>query len=287
MTTRIVRAGPDDVERVLPLLARHFTTLTPDMVRALFAQRWRGADDPCGQLLLDGERVVGFIGHIFSRRPVDGVEHTFCNLSTWAVDPPYRSQGSLLLLPLFELARQGVTITDFTAAPEVRPLWERLRFAPVDSGQLQLPIVSLAQLGRRSRARVLLDEPALARALTPAQQALHRDHQLADCHHLLARSPEGTCYAVFTVDPGLGGLPTASFHHVGDRQVFVQALPRIQQAIFERCRTPLLSLPARFVAGQPIPRLSWVQWDRRGVYLSRRLRADQIDELYSELVLLR
>ncbi|MFH1809541.1 MAG: hypothetical protein ABIJ09_12400 [Pseudomonadota bacterium] len=287
MTASIHPATARDQAPISTFLIRHFPDLDHATIAQLFTQRWSTDEGCCGYRMVDEGRIVGFIGHIYSRRPVDGVVHKFCSLSTWAVDPAFRAQSSLLLFPLFRLAAQGYTITDFTAAPHVRPLWGRLGFAPLDTSRVLMPVLPGLARRRREGAGVFVDDGRMVRSLTPAQQQLHRDHVGLEGHHVLARTRRGDCYAVFTIDPGLRGLATATFHHIASGELFLSCVDVIKRALHRALAVRMLDVPSRFVAGLELPPLSLVRWDRQGVFLSRGLRADQIDGLYSELVLLR
>jgi len=285
--TTIHKAAPGDFSQIAPLLLRHFPAVSEAALRCLFTQSWSTEEGSCGlQMKADG-RVVGFVGHIFSRRSIDGVQEKFCNLGLWAVDECYRSGGSLLLLPVFQLARQGYTITDFTSSWSARLLWDKLRFVPVDTGEVIFPVVPLVREKTQLRTRLLVDDPAIEGALDTEARQLYRDHLPYDCHHILAQTGQGGCYALLTLGRGVRNLATSKFHHVSDRATFIKALPAIKEACFRHWRTRLLGVPARFLAGQTLPRLSFVRWDPDPVYFSRRVRADRIDGLYSELVLLK
>ena len=81
--------------------------------------------------LRDGDRVVGFIGTIWSVREIGGKTERFCNLSSWITLPEYRNHSLQLFKAVMEL--RDCTITCHTPAGPLYPLYRRFGFSDLET----------------------------------------------------------------------------------------------------------------------------------------------------------
>src|ERR1700741_4322918 len=82
----IEKAFPDDFERVYPLFEDFgISRLTRNHWHRLFTKNWDSTEDYCGYLLEQRGEVKGFLGLIFSERPINGGREKFCNMPSWTV----------------------------------------------------------------------------------------------------------------------------------------------------------------------------------------------------------
>ena len=100
--------------------------VTEDQWRSLFAPRWNQDEGYAGYALTDRGRVVGFLGYLFSSREIQGRPTRFCNLSSWIVEPEYRSDSLKLLMPALKLREH--TVTNLTPRPSVAKILEKVGF---------------------------------------------------------------------------------------------------------------------------------------------------------------
>lgn len=80
-----------------------------------------GKDIPCmhGQVILNDEEVVGYLGYIYSKRSFNGKSLRYMTPTTWAIDEGYR----IYLFKAFKLALRNVDISaDFTARESVEEM---------------------------------------------------------------------------------------------------------------------------------------------------------------------
>lgn len=89
-------------------------------VNPLFSYTWKESDlnigHKYGQVILDDDKVVGYLGYIISNRVDDGKEYKYLNASTWAIDDGYR----IYLFKALKLAFKDVdVISDFSAISAV------------------------------------------------------------------------------------------------------------------------------------------------------------------------
>src|SRR5882672_8108148 len=100
----IERATSIDFDRVYPLLLDfNNSRIAQDKWRQIFNTNWNSPENYCGLLLLQGGRVEGYLGLLFSARMIKGRTEKFCNMTSWIVREGCRSQ-SLLLFELLKLS---------------------------------------------------------------------------------------------------------------------------------------------------------------------------------------
>lgn len=157
-----------------------------------------------GTLLETAGRVVGVIIQIYHQNNDGSVR---CNMSSWWVQPEYRTFGGLLIS---RALRHPATYTNITPAPQTIALLEAQGYRPYCRGR----VVALAWLSRRvARARVRRFDPARPGPLDPDEAAILRDHASYGCISLVCEM-EGRCHP-FVFAPrrraGLVGLAVLTY----------------------------------------------------------------------------
>jgi hypothetical protein len=99
---RLLRAGLD-------------AQLSPEIWRRLFEYPGAANQPNLGFVLESGDRLVGFLGAIYSERLLNGRIERFCNLSSWYTVPEFRSSSLTLMMAL--LSQRGYTFTTLTPSP--------------------------------------------------------------------------------------------------------------------------------------------------------------------------
>ncbi|TDR94679.1 acetoacetate--CoA ligase [Enterovirga rhinocerotis] len=129
--TSIRAARPEDLDEICALLDRGFPGghVARSEWRRIAATRWTEDDLGYGLVLLAGGQIVGFLGTLFADRPRDdGTTALVCNLTSWYVEPAYRSAGALLMAAA--MRRRDVIYTSLTPAPTVEPILSGIGFTP-------------------------------------------------------------------------------------------------------------------------------------------------------------
>lgn len=260
--------------------------LTREDWRKLYDYPWETNEGYCGYALIDGDSVVGFISMIFSERVINGRVERFCNLANWIVKPEYRSQSLTVLLPSLKLTSH--TLTDFTPSDQVREISKRLGFKDLDGGLRVLlpPLMGPLGMGWRNPPQITTEPSQMAQWLQPDDFRIFQDHQQTQCRHLLLRDGNSYCYVIFsTVRTNRGSLRYSSIHFISNKELFAKHSMPIRSMIMRTSRSPLVVVDRRLVADLPL-RLSFdlpVQAAR--LYKSATVKPEEIDNLYSELVL--
>lgn len=282
-TIRVEAVSPDAFDEIYPPLLRVLDPHRPrEEWRRIFSYAWRPAADPVGWVLRDGGRPVGFLGAIFSERPVAGVPRRFCNISSWIALESHRAEASLLVMPLRRL--RGCTVTNLTPTPAVHRTFTALGFSVLDAEWTVLRPAGHF-LRPSGGCEVLTDPEAIAPRLDDADRRILADHR-PFTHALLAEDARGRCLVLYTLGRRRR-LRSARMHYLGDAAVFRRCWPAIHRRLLGRHGAALAECDSRLLPGPPMAgsyRTPIVPAPR--MYRSAELQPAEIPNIYSELVLL-
>ena len=269
-------ARPEDFDAVYPLLRQlNDTRITRAVWQRLFDPLWRGSDYSPGYVLEDGSAMVGFIGTLFSERLVNGQRHRFCNLTSWVVEPEYRSQSVMMLLPI--LRDKSATLSSLTSSEEAYAIYRKLGFKDLDT---QARVIYRLP-GVRSSAYQIVRAEACEALLDAGQASYFADHRQLDIEHCLVRGAGGQCYLMIECKRG-----RAHIHHISDVAWFRAHVSRFRHALLATLGMKTLQVDERFLAGMRILGSRAKVFDQPKQFRSRALDVMDIDALYSELVVL-
>jgi hypothetical protein len=249
-----------------------------DWVQA-FRQRWDDDKPNNGFLLRDGDQIVGGIGAIYSKQHIHGKTERFCNITSWCVLEPYRSQSMRMALTL--TGQPGYHYTDLTPTRIVAGSLRFLKFRPMNEKRTVWPNLPLVFHGG---VRVLTDPEEIA-GLPPEASCVYRDHRhLPWLSHLAAGRPGTYCHVVYKRGV-LKRLPCADVLHISDPGLFLRYHRNIGHHLLSRHGIPSCRAESRLLAGKP--RLA----REVGGYIPKMFRSDSLSEsdisnLYSELAAL-
>ena len=272
---KIRPATAADFEAVYPLLRQlNDTRISRDIWRRLFEPLWRPQPFCPGYLIDDEGHIGGFIGALYVEREVAGESRVFCNLTSWIVEPAYRAQSVMLLLPL--LRDKRFIITSFTSNDESYQVYNKLKFKDLE---VEARVIYRFPHWRSGAYRLHWDD-ALEALLDARELGHFRHHQFAGLRHCLIQHESHSCYLVIELKRGRGHIHYAS-------------APGWLAEHLAACRWPLmgvlgvrtLQLDERFLGGVGL-------WPSRRKTLSHprqyrgALAPGDIDALYSELLVL-
>lgn len=282
----IVRpAEPGDVEGIVALLDRMNPKLAPERWRRLFAYDWLAPKPDLGRVAVFEDRIVGFIGAVYSDRTIAGRRERVVNLSSWYLDRSHRGQGRGLMTAGRRL------MTEVTANPE----WHYSIITSSSKTPRILRAVGFEVLDshrydwRRRAApagglEVLQDRQDLLPRLPADQRRLLADHAGLPVTPMLFRHAGGATLVLFSVTRKGNDQPWYDVLHVDDPDF----LPRHGQAVADAILPDgdaVLSADERFCAAAP-PGAARVALPVPRFIKSPHLAGHHIDHLYSELQLL-
>lgn len=273
---------PSSFAAIYPLLRSHDPDLSPATWQSLFNYPWQRSSSYCGYGLFDGETAVGFLGMIFSQRRISNQTHNVCNLTTWVVRPDYRSHSFSLMMPIMRL--KDHTITDLSATNDVARISERLGFKPLETSvSILLPY---SKPDAELEGRLYSNDEIASLSLSATTRHVFADHRSYDsCHQLLLRTQRGDCHVLYTVniDPRLSCCHIQS---ISNLDLFERHQAKIRQRIVQDTGIPLIAVDSRLVDSVDVPSSFRLPLGVPRLYLSQQLQPEQIDNAYSELILL-
>jgi hypothetical protein len=144
-----------DVDRIVDLLTRGFRGRTREFwvqaLRRLSEHPTPPGFPKYGYLLECSDRLVGVLLLIFSSIEADGETRLRCNLSSWYVEPSYRSYATILVS--HALRHKHVTYLNITPDLSTLPILEAQGYVRYCSGRfVAVPSLSVPTRGARVRA---------------------------------------------------------------------------------------------------------------------------------------
>ncbi len=280
---RVAAATAADSDRVRPLLAGfNNRRISAAQWSSLFHYSWPSPVETRGFLLLDDARVVGFLGTIWSERDVAGRRERICNLSSWITLPEFRHHS----LRLFQAAcaLEDCTITCHSPAAALHPLYRRCGFADLET-KLRIVLPTPSGTFGWPRWRATTDPDAIAARVGPEDRRILEAHRPHSCAHLLVWNGNEYCYVIATRTKGKR-CHFAHLHYVSHRDLLPAILDRIKWHLLFALGTPLLMIDARLVADLALPYSREAALAVPHVFRSPTLAPAQIDNAFSELILL-
>lgn len=277
----IERATAADFERVYPLLLDFdIPRFTKDHWQRIFNNTWHSPEDYCGYVLFQDGEVKGFLGLLFSRRLIGGRSEKFCNMTSWIVREECRSQSLRLLLELMKL--KDYTLTNFTASQTVAAVLRKLGFSELDTTH-QILFPNPAAL--RSKASCYVDADQIREQLSEQDRAIFDDHHQLDCRHLLIASADDYCYLILK-NKVHRHLPFARIHYLSNQQLFLKTIDAVRTQVCLRLRVAGLLVDQRYLSEQQFGYSQLYPQQCPAFFKSSTVTADQIDTIYSEVILL-
>lgn len=272
-------------DQAYPLLQELNPNLSRNVWQSIFQPPWSQEEDYCGYGLWDGEEMVGFLGLIFSQRMINSQVERFCNITSWIVKEPYRGQSMSLMFPLMKL--KDYTLTDLSAYQELFPLLKRMGFKELDSRlKLLIPMRFARDRPSGQSVQIVQTQDQIRSKLSAGDLAVFDDHQgIEGCRHMLLEVGDQTCYAVYTLNQS-GRFPYCCLQYISNVQCFAEASVALRLCLAKQHQTPFIFVDSRFIAGVDLPWTIEVPLKFTKLYKSDRLAPPQIDNLYTELMLL-
>lgn len=251
--------------------------------RRIFEYSWSSPEEHVGYALYEDGEPVAFLGLLFHERELGGATRRFCNVSSWIAREPYRHQATLLVLALRRL--DGYTITNLSPNRIAYEVFERLGFQDLEThwtilgpGRILRPSTFTSEV-RLSGSRDHLDD-----VLGDSCSRILNDHR-DSTYHAAAEFPGGYCYVVYTL-ARRWYLPSVRIHFFSDKEGFERTLPRLQFYWLRRHGAVVAECDSRLLEGVELPGSRRIPRTIPRMYRSSDLERSQIDNLYSEVVLL-
>lgn len=283
MKTQVVKITVDDFHRVHdPLLRKLNPYFSQDRWHRLFDWGWENPEDHVGfGLECPSGELVGFLASIYSVRQFgDGDPVPVCNVSSWIVEPGFRSSALALVMPI--LRRRDLTVTNLTSLPEVNDMFRKLGFTTLETHtRVLLPLPGPIRLQDMECVEI---DPAKPQTFSEGAASVIRDHAKVE-HQWLLRGDGSNCHVVLTLGRRRR-LRTARIHHISDPEVFVRGIWSLRRQLRKKHGTVLCEWDDRLLGGLEVPRTQRVPLPVSRIFRSPQVDAQELSNLYSELPLL-
>lgn len=252
---------------------------SPEQWTAGLTTDWLPDPPNHGFVLRDKGAIVGGIGAYYALRKMDGQLIKLCNITSWCVLDSHRHQSMRLAMAV--IGQAGFHFTDFSPTKVVGATLKFLKFKALDERQvvsLNLPWPTISGL------RTVCREEAITACLDGDALKVYQDHRRFPwLRHVLVGRPGAWCHVIYKRRT-FKRLPAAEILHASDATLLNAGWHELSRHLLAR------GLVSTHVDYRTLGRLPWPAALRTGfnakVYLSDRLRDDQIDYLYSETMAL-
>jgi hypothetical protein len=281
---RVEKVDCSNLKGIDDILTDIWSTDSEERGKKVFGYQWERDETHCGLILMDGDRTVGFLGMIFSRRLINDKVEKFCNLTSWFVCKDYRSRAIFLILPL--RAMKDYTITDLTPSKNVYKIQNKLGFKDLETkGRLLLPFGRRLFQPKYSPINLTHDLAAIQQKLEGQNQKIFNDHKHYPCFHFLLTGKDRYCYIIYTI-LRRRRIQHAHLHYISDPGLFALTYHDIRKSILSHAKARFLLIDSRLVKNKKLPLSICLPYRAPKQYISSTLKPEQIDNLYSELVML-
>jgi hypothetical protein len=282
----VTKAFAGDFEQVYPLLTKIGHSPTAKTYwKKLFINHWNGGEGYFGFVLRHENKIVGYMGLIFSRREVGGIERKMCDMTSWVVEDAYRNESLRLLQPVLSLT--GYTLTNLSASDTVSKIMRALKFVELETEIFLLfPKPDAIYSAIFSAAKAIFDREAAFAELSDEEARLFEDHKGIGCIFFVIKTRSAYCFVIADrVDRRR--IPFLKIHYVSNAEIFAAHLADVIVSVMLKARVIGVTVDKRFLKSLPVKNVRTVSRPTNKLFKSDTLSKFEIDSLYSEHVLLK
>jgi RimJ/RimL family protein N-acetyltransferase len=243
--------------------------------------RWIAEDDRYGAVVMEGDRLCGFLGIVFADRPLAGGTHRTGNITSWYLEKDRRRSGLGHEMLALVTSLPEVTYVATSPNPRSGGLLAKVGWEVLEERRFMWRRTGAPQEGVVRR----IASPQEAGELDAGSRRVLADHAGLNLTAYVLRGSCGEACLVITYVK-LKGADVAHHEvlHVSDRPIFTRLVRDFANAVLAPANA-VLSLDSRFVTLAAEPD-EIVRLDIPRYYRPWRSEAHHIDFLYSEVVLL-
>ena len=282
-TPRVRAAGPEDVAPLCTFLQGFARNDGQESRHRLFNYEWLEKKPNLGFVLTAGDEIVGFLGAVYARRQISGQSCVTCNFTSWYILPKYRGWGPMLLAAA--LRDHDVCYTNLTPSPTSARMCEAMGFRHLESKTIIFPPLLHLDTLLAPGVEIIFDLDSIRSLLNDEQRPIFEDHLAYECLQLVLRERAECTYLVVKRRHTKRGLALSELFYCSAPHILVRHLERAKLAILRRQRTVGLMADMRLFQA-PVPRGIWIRQQPPALFRSSLLKPEEVDKLYSELVLL-
>lgn len=246
--------------------------------RSIWENPWRNENEIPGYMLIDEDRVVGFLGFIYGSRIINGAEYRFCNMTSWIVKPEYRADSLKLVMPILKM--KEYSITNLTPSVTVRQIIEKLGFTKIDNDVLLLPSIPFA-LSNSYSVSFRIDESIL----NESEKSIYSQNKMFDIQFGLIHCQGQYCLFAYKIRIKKG-IKFCYILYISNSELFNKAAMYLRYKLFWKTFTPFVMIDSRLIKCQKMA-FSFTLSGKFPKYFKTKLDdISEIDNLNTEFVLL-
>ncbi|SEN31715.1 hypothetical protein [Nitrosomonas marina] len=271
-----------DLDDVALFLHHHMNNrFTQSEWKQGISQSWMPKVPNYGFMLKNDAQIVGVLCAIYSEQSIAGELKRFCNPHSWCVLAEFRKRSIELVLALIQ--QKVYTFTMFSPNKDGLEIFRYLKFKPLDNHVLIL--LNWPSAFGAGQILEFRNNQQLLQHLPEPVAKHYQDHaHFSWLNYMFFK--EGNRYGFLIYKRRLyKRLGSAWIMHVSDAALFRQCWPAIRAHLLLKHGLFTSKIEARLL-DQPIK--SWFKPEQgaQKFYLSDEISADNIQNLYSELVAL-
>lgn len=279
------RALGNDFEQIYPLLLEfNNPLLAKDDWEQLFISHCAGDEGYFGFVLFDQNKIIGFLGLIFSHRSIEGKVQKFCNLTSFIIQQEYRGKGLSRLLFSEVMKLKDYTIITLPPSPKTLKMHIEEGFKVLEDSYRLIPILPSTHFF--AGCDVVSEQAFLESKLDSKELKIYHDHAFCKCSHLLIKIGQENCY-IIAKKVIRKWLPFAEIHYISDLAVFIRHIQKIRVSLPLRLKVSGLLVEERLLWGNKIRGSICRKFHRPKLFKTTLLDKDKItDNLYTESLIL-
>jgi N-acetylglutamate synthase-like GNAT family acetyltransferase len=281
MTATLRRAESRDIDAICNLLN---TNMNPDFPverwKGLFSHSWCRDDSDIGIVAEDGDRIVGYHGHICSSRTIGVRRERFVNFTSWYILKEYRGQGLGSAMIAMATADPDTTYTAFSLSPKRIDFFKALGMDVLEEERL---------LWRKTgevydNLELIHDPVQMVLRANPGEVRVLEDHLDLPVTPVLVSTKCTQCLLLLSISEKGDNVTYYDVLYRSNPRLFSERVGHIVEALLPEGNC-VLAADRRFVeADEYEAEVETIKSPR--FYKSARVKPCDVDLAYSELVLL-
>lgn len=284
---KVTKVSKQHFDIIFPLLHDFDQSHSKEQWKNIFEQPFNNGEDNCGYALFDGDKVVGFLGYIYSSKLIENKLTKFCNLTTWIVLEEYRNNSLQLIYPILKM--KDYCITNYIPAKNVYEVSKKLGFKDLEVYEnILLPILNpIKCLFNKCTFIIGLDE--ILKFLQNEGEVyllnVVNAHKNYNCNFVLIKSKRSFSLILFT-KVKRKKITFAQIQYISNKELFFSCLDRFKIILMWRFKiiSPIIE-NRNLIKGNRLFSIK-VKFNNPQVYKGEVIDKSKIDNLYSELILL-
>ncbi|MBC16203.1 GCN5-related N-acetyltransferase [Pseudodesulfovibrio profundus] len=280
-TAKLRRVKPGDIDAICDLLHTHMNPeFSVERWRRLFEPQWCIDNPDMGIVAVDGDRIVGFHGHVCSHRTVGTRQERFVNFSSWYILKEYRGQGLGRKMLEMAISDPNTTYVVCSLSPKRIDYFKTLGMDVLDTERLLW-----RKEGHEYENLELINDPeVIAMRANPDEVIVLNDHEGLPITPLLVSTKCTQCLLLLSVAKKKGGRVYYDVLYRSNPGLFTDRAPDIAQALLPDGDV-VLAADRRFVEKDaPEAEVETIKSPR--FYKTNSVRPRNVDLAYSEIILL-